>query len=109
MKRVFTLVLVMLALTAGVALADGPETGVVSGKVVNAQGETLPGVTVTIEGPRGTQTTTTDENGSYRFALLAPGGYNLKGSLDSFKEASTGVTVSAGSKVEYDLTMNLET
>ena len=108
MKRVLA-VLSLLFLMSGLALADGPETGTVSGKVTNAQGESLPGVTVTIEGERGTQSTTTDENGNYRFALLVPGSYVIKGSLEGFREASSAANVSAGSKIEHDLQMNLET
>ncbi len=108
MKRVLA-VLSLLFLVSGLALADGPETGTVSGKVTNAQGESLPGVMVTIEGERGTQSTTTDENGNYRFALLVPGGYAIKGSLEGFKEASSAATVTAGSKIEHNLQMNLET
>jgi hypothetical protein len=108
MKRVLA-VLALLVLTSGLALADGPETGVVSGRVTNAQGEALPGVLVSIEGDRGAQTTTTDETGNFRFALLVPGSYLLKGTLEGFKEASAGLNVTAGGKVEYDLQMNLET
>ena len=108
MKRVLA-VLSLLFLVSGLALADGPETGTVSGKVTNAQGESLPGVMVTIEGERGTQSTTTDEDGNYRFALLVPGSYVIKGALEGFKEASSAANVSAGSKIEHDLQMNLGT
>jgi hypothetical protein len=48
-------VLWLAALWPGITVADGPETGVVTGKVANAHGEALPGVTVTIEGPRSRQ------------------------------------------------------
>ncbi|HEX2465129.1 MAG TPA: carboxypeptidase-like regulatory domain-containing protein, partial [Thermoanaerobaculia bacterium] len=108
MKRVLA-VLSLLFLMSGLALADGPETGTVSGKVTNAQGESLPGVMVTIEGERGAQSTTTDESGNYRFALLVPGGYKITGSLEGFKAATAAATVSAGSKIEHNLQMNLET
>ena len=87
MKRVLVVVSLLFLLT-GLAFADGPETGTVSGKVTNAQGEPLPGVMVTIEGDRGTQTTVTDESGNYRFALLVPGSYVIKGALEGFKEAT---------------------
>ena len=108
MKRVLA-VLSLLFLVSGLAFADGPETGTVSGKVTNAQGEALPGVMVTIEGDRGTQSSVTDENGYYRFALLVPGNYVVKGSLEGFKEASSSTNVSAGSKLEQNLQMNLGT
>ena len=76
----------MLSLVAGVAVADGPESGVVSGKVTDVQGQLLPGVAVTIEGVRGTDATVTDDAGYYRFALLVPGSYSVKAMLEGFKE-----------------------
>ena len=72
MNRVSILALALL-LCAGTAFADGPETGVVNGTVVDASGSPLPGVGVTITGARGDKFVQTDENGQYRFALLQPG------------------------------------
>ena len=108
MTRVLA-VLSVLFLVAGFALADGPETGTLSGKVTNAQGEPLPGVMVTIEGDRGTQASVTDESGNYRFALLVPGSYVVKGVLEGFKEATATANISAGAKLEQNLQMNLGT
>ncbi|HEX2463704.1 MAG TPA: carboxypeptidase-like regulatory domain-containing protein [Thermoanaerobaculia bacterium] len=43
-----------------------------TGKVTTAQGDTLAGVTVTLDGVRGAQSTITDEDGAFRFTLLQP-------------------------------------
>src|SRR6476619_1698364 len=48
-------------------LAAQTQTGTVEGKVVDQQGAVLPGVNVTLTGPRGAQTTVTEAGGSFRF------------------------------------------
>src|SRR5688500_8982254 len=98
-------VLLVLSLLPGLAAADGPETGVVSGKVTDIKGQNLPGVGVTIEGERGTQSTVTDDAGYYRFALLTPGSYLVKGMLEGFQDVQTSAQISAGGKHEVDLVM----
>src|SRR5262245_46417887 len=99
----------LLSVISGLALADGPETGVVSGKITDVEGQPLPGVAVTIEGARGTEATVSDDSGHYRFALLVPGSYMVKGMLEGFKETERTVQVSAGSKNEVDLKLALGT
>jgi len=108
MKRCIWIALAMFLLS-GVVIADGPETGVVTGKVTDAQGSGLPGVLVTLSGDRGAQTTISDENGMYRFALLVPGGYNLAGTLEGFGDGLGVVNITAGSKSQVDLEMRLGT
>ena len=48
-------------------------SGTISGRVLDATGLSLPGVTVTLQGVDITQTYTTDGEGRYRFLELAPG------------------------------------
>src|SRR5262245_22807394 len=109
MRRVllFGLLAVLVASTA--ALADGPETGLIQGKVANADGEGLPGVQVTLEGGRGQQVTVTNESGSYRFSLVPPGSYMVKATLEGFNEGHLNVQVNAGGKESADITLRLET
>jgi len=90
-------------------MADGPETGVVSGETTDAQGSRLPGVLVTLEGGRGAQTVVTSGEGTFRFALLTPGDYTLNGRLEGFQTAEALASVSAGGKVEVSLKMILGT
>ncbi len=60
------------------------QTGTVEGKVVDQQGAVLPGVNVTLTGPRGSQTAVTDAQGMFRFVGVAPATYSLKAELTGF-------------------------
>ena len=47
------------------AFAQGT-TGAVAGRIVDAQGLAVPGVTVTVTGPQGAKTVVTDAEGRFR-------------------------------------------
>ncbi len=108
-RRLLPLLPGMLLVFSGVALADGPETGTISGTVTEASGTALPGVVVTLSGDRGNQTAVTGADGSYRFALVTPGDYTLQAEMDSFQPARGTAAVSAGGRYEINLTMQLGT
>ena len=80
MKRWTTSLLVlatMVLLVPTVAHAQGggaSSTGTIQGRVSDAQGAVLPGVTVTATSPSmlGAQTTVTSETGNYRFPAVLP-------------------------------------
>ena len=72
MKRALAAALLGLALAPGVALADGPGTGMVAGKVTTVQGDALPGVTVTLDAGRGAQSAITGEDGGFRSHCSSP-------------------------------------
>jgi protocatechuate 3,4-dioxygenase beta subunit len=65
-----------MALFLGHASAQTP-SGTISGRVVDATGLALPGVTVEVQGVDITQTFVTDAEGHYRFLELAPGTYKV--------------------------------
>ncbi len=50
-------------------------TGNLSGRITDANGGALPGVTVEVRSPalQGTRTAMSDAGGEYRFAILPPG------------------------------------
>ena len=78
-------------------------TGTLVGTVKDNTGAILPGVTVALTGEKvvGTQTTTTNEQGFYRFASLPPGGYELGFSLSGFSTLRRqGVKLSVGATEE---------
>src|SRR5882724_4373815 len=90
-RRGFSLVVAMLAslLASTHAFAQGggaSTTGSINGKVADASGGVLPGVTVTASSPSlmGVQTSVTDTGGNYRFPALPPGTYTLTFELAGF-------------------------
>jgi hypothetical protein len=52
-------------------------TGSVTGVVIDETGATVPGATVTVDGPSGSTSLTTDPNGAYGLGSLAPGPYTI--------------------------------
>src|SRR4029078_11601966 len=90
------------------ALSAQTQTGTVEGKVVDQQGAVLPGVTVTLMGPRGSQTTVTDGEGGFRFVGVTPATYSLKAELTGFaSESQPEVLVGIGKTVLAEFTMKV--
>lgn len=108
-RRLLPLLPGLLLVLAGVAFADGPETGNITGKVTEGSGTALPGVVVTLSGDRGSQTAVTDASGSYRFGLVPPGNYTLQAELEGFSPAGANASVNAGGRYQIDLTLQLGT
>ena len=68
------LLVITLVLCAPMSLwADGPQTGTIEGRALDAQSGALPGVTVTLTGPQGTKTAITDADGQYPLRPVAAG------------------------------------
>jgi hypothetical protein len=107
MTRVSALVLAGLLL-ASTAHAQ-TSVGTIEGVVKDEQGAILPGATVTLTGPRGSQTTTTDEKGAYRFVAVIPSvTYQLKVELGtSFAAQTTDVLVGLGKTSTVDFTLKV--
>ena len=61
-------------------------TGTIQGRIADAQGAVLPGVTDTATSPAmlGAQTTVSSETGNYRFPAVPPGTYELTFELAGF-------------------------
>jgi len=101
----------MATLLFAVAPLDAQRiTGQVTGTVKDESGAVLPGVTVSIKGPKivGTQTTITNQNGFYRFINLPPGEYELGFDLDGFAPLRRpGVRVSVGATTVEDAVLNV--
>ncbi|MDE2850228.1 MAG: TonB-dependent receptor [Acidobacteriota bacterium] len=86
-------------------LADGPQTGTIDGRVLDAQGAPLPGVTVTLTGPQNTRTVITDADGVYRFALLLAGRYTVNAELEGLGTAELATDLDPGQRRGVDLTL----
>lgn len=75
----------------------GSDTAI-EGVLANELSEATPEVEINLSGPGGTQSVTTDENGSFRFGGLTPGDYtvnivNPRPDFYLFPEETTSVTV----------------
>jgi Carboxypeptidase regulatory-like domain len=103
---------VLFCLLACVCLAPQAmaqtQTGTVEGKAVDQQGAVLPGVNVTLSGPRGSQSTVTDASGLFRFVGVAPATYTLKAELTGFlPQEQTDVIVAMGKTVTADFALKV--
>src|SRR2546423_10648424 len=79
-----TALLVSLCLAAPGAAQD---TGVVSGTVVDASGQIVPGATVTLTSERtgDSRTLVSSERGDFAFRAVTPGSYTVKVELPGFR------------------------
>ncbi len=102
--------LVLVTAAPGLAAAQGgaaSSTGTIQGRVTDAGGLVLPGVTVTAESPSmiGVQTQVTGDNGNYRFPAVPPGVYSLTFELGGFNTLKReGVQIALG----FTATVNAE-
>jgi len=107
--RLFLLALVLIA-PAPLALAQGVQSGTVTGLVTSSDGAPLPGVTVVATSPALQQErlATTDVNGVYYLRALPPGDYQVQFALDGFQTATrTGIAVAVGGTTELDATLGV--
>jgi carboxypeptidase family protein len=82
-------------------------TGAINGKISDASGAVMPGVTVTISSPsmQGTRTDTTGADGMYRFSAIPPGEYTVRYELAGFEtQIREGLRVGLG----FTATVNVE-
>ena len=99
--------LMLLPLTALAQGGGASQTGSINGKVTDAQGGVLPGVTVTIKSPAliVAQTSVTNETGLYRFPAVPPGRYAVTYELTGFNTLTReNIDVSIG----FTATLNVE-
>src|SRR5262245_22713044 len=90
----FALCLVLVA-----AATSWAQDGVITGRITDTSGATLPGVDVSVTSPAllGARSTVSDEQGTYRFALLPPGVYSVKFQLQGFGTViREGITLTPG-------------
>ncbi|MBS3819832.1 TonB-dependent receptor [bacterium] len=107
MKKILPLLCVLFLM---VPLFAQERTGNIRGKIVDPDGEPLPGVTVTLKGSQISPTSAvTSAQGMFRFMSLPPAGdYSLTAKLEGFKTLTRGnIEVSVGSSVELTLTMEM--
>ena len=98
-------VAVVVVMTAGPAAAQ-TTTGTITGRVVDGQGLSVPGVTVNVEGVnlQGVLTVVTSENGDYILPQLPPGTYTVTFQLSGFETQKKTVALAP----TQTLPMNIE-
>ena len=87
-------------------------TGNIVGRITDASGALLPGVTVTLKSPaiQGVHTAVTDETGNYRFILLPPGVFSVTYELPGFKTfVREDVIVQVGVTTTINVNMEVAT
>src|SRR5919106_6805950 len=110
----------LLALAATIAFAanawaqggGASSTGTIQGRVADAQGAVLPGVTVTATSPAliQPQTTVTSETGNYRFPAVPPGTYELTYELAGFNALKrSGISITLGFTANVNVELALAT
>ena len=78
--------------------ALGAQTGIITGTVQDSTGEIIPGVSVKLTPAAGSpaQTATTDANGSFSFANIIPGTFQIEVSAQGFQTQLLTGTLQAG-------------
>lgn len=101
--------LLALACFATASFGQGVQTGQVRGQTTTADGESLPGVTVTVSSPalQGTRSAVTTAAGDYLVRGLTPGDYTVTYSLDGMETATREVTVSVGTVSVVDVELGV--
>ena len=81
----------------------------VSGAVADTSGAVVPGATVVLAGPAGSQTTVSGAEGEYTFRNVAAGTYQVTVTLAGFAPATQSVTVASANVTVPRLTLALGT
>jgi hypothetical protein len=80
---IFSAFLVLLSL--GLLAQESTVKGNLAGTVFDSSGAVVPKATVTMTGPIGKKTVTTDSDGRFVFDLLTPGFYSIRAEASGFK------------------------
>ena len=106
--------MVCIALIAGFALAtagfaQGSQTANLAGTVTSADGEPLPGVTITATSPAliGERTAVSGVNGDYIIKNVPPGVYTVRFSLEGMKAVERAATLPLGGTARADAAMEV--
>lgn len=98
----------ILALGATALVADGSQTGTVTGTIRDASGKAVAGARVRIEGPnlQGGRTATSNAAGEYRLLLLPPGSYSLTANADGFAPVRVNVVASINDVTKVNIPLS---
>jgi hypothetical protein len=97
---------VVLLIGVAVACASVPnKPASLQGTVIDREGNTLPGVTVTLHTAAGDRVTFTDATGRYAFSSIPPARYVLQASLSGFHDVKIQINVRPGKNVRRKITI----
>jgi hypothetical protein len=99
MSNMRTLALILAAMP--VAAQQTPAT--LRGVLTDTSGAVIPAATVSLTAGNTRKTATTQTDGSYTFAGLAPGDYAIKVEFPGFETFQKPVTVDAGRNVQLSI------
>jgi hypothetical protein len=103
LRRLFA-VAVLVSLAAAPVYAQGTQSGAMSGRVSSADGQPLPGATVTVSSSslQGQRSVVADVNGVYRLVGLPPGVYVVTFEMSGMTAVERRATISLGGDVTMD-------
>src|SRR3972149_11801066 len=108
MRRITTYLAAFVLALSAIPAAAQSLTGGIEGVVRDEQGGALPGVSLTLTGKRGSQTTLTDAVGSYRFAGIDPGTFSVTAELSGFRtKRQENVVVGIGRQVPINMVLGV--
>ena len=93
-----------MSLAAAPVYAQGTQSGAMSGRVSSADGQPLPGATVTVSSSslQGQRSVVADVNGVYRLVGLPPGTYAVTFEMSGMTAVERRATISLGGEVTMD-------
>ncbi len=95
------------ASAAGVLAQD--TTGTITGRVVDPQGLVIPGATITVIGPQGSQVIVGAGNGRFTAPFLTPGTYTVRAEFQGFRPHELkNVDVRLAQTVDVDLALTVD-
>ena len=111
MKRIVSLVAVLMAMAVASTASAQVQTGSILVRALDEQGAVMPGVSITISSPvlvAGSMTGVTDAGGVNRFPSLVPGTYTVKIELSGFQTVTReNIVVLVGQTTPVELSMKV--
>lgn len=108
--KLFVTLIILALLISPLVFSQSKDTGAIVGTVVDEEKTPLPGVTITLTGPKimGARSTVADADGQYRFPALPPGVYQVKAELPGFATAvRESIRLTTTVRLTVDMTMKV--
>ena len=93
MNRYIVLAALVVLLTVAIPIHARPQSLSISGIVLDQSGATIPDALITLKKGEETRTAQTGAAGTFSFAGVGPGNYEVQAQRDGFKQAATRVVV----------------